>query len=479
MLASEKLLQSISAHRLPARNHSLLSHPLFSKPSRTILCFVALAMTPYLLPGLQRWRLLLPANAISVLSTSPQPATNSSAAQQSNVVVPAEARPGEIEDPSGQAMDHFFTALRKTENGTGRVIISHYGDSPITGDGITSTVRRRLQLRFGDAGHGFVLTARPWGWYNHIGVKHDASGWESDPMFISRGDHLFGFGGASFTTNAAGAVATFSTADEGEVGRTASSFDLYFLAQPGGGDFDVAVDGAQSSRVATRSDAVRSGFHQVTAAAGAHTLTIRTVGNGEVRMFGVALENGSRGVQYDSLGDNGAFVGLLADDMNESHWTEQLRHRQPDLIILNYGTNESEYENWPMDKYERDTKEVIRRIRAALPEASILFVSPMDRGIRGKGGAIITRPTIPKLVAAQRRFAAENGCAFFDTFTAMGGAGTVAKWREARPRLMGGDFTHPTWEGSEIVGSLIHDAIIRAYDKYQQPAVAKKTPLAE
>ncbi len=479
MLASEKLLQSINAHRLPARNHSLLSHPLFSKPSRTILCFVALAMTLYLLPGLQRWRLLLPANAVSVLSKSSPPTIPSSVVQQSDAVAPAEARPGEIEDPSGKAMNHFFAALQKTESGTGRVIISHYGDSPITGDGITSTVRRRLQLRFGDAGHGFVLTARPWGWYNHLGVKHNASGWESDPMFISRGDHLFGFGGASFTASAAGATASFSTADEGEVGRTVSSFDIYFLAQPGGGDFDVAVDGAQSSRVSTRSDAVRSGFHQVNVPAGAHTLAIKTVGNGEVRMFGVVLENGSRGVQYDSLGDNGAFVGLLADYLNEAHWTEQLRHRHPDLVIINYGTNESEFENWPMDKYERDTKEVIRRLRAALPDASILFVSPMDRGLRGKGGAIITRPMIPKLVAAQRRFAAENGCAFFDTFTAMGGEGTVAKWREARPRLMGGDFTHPTWEGSEIVGSLIHDAIIRAYDNYKQQPVTKKSPLAE
>src|SRR5438046_2487853 len=186
-----------------------------------------------------------------------------------------------------------------------------------------------------------------------------------------------------------------------------------------------------------------------------------------VRMFGVVLESGSRGIQYDSLGDNGAFVGLLADYMNESHWTEQLRHRRPDLVILNYGTNESEYENWPMDKYEKDTKEIIRRIRAALPEASILFVSPMDRGIRGKGGSIITRPTIPKLVAAQRRFAAENGCAFFDTFTAMGGEGTVARWREARPRLMGGDFTHPTWDGSEIVGPLTHDALISPSEKHK------------
>lgn len=474
MLASEKLLQLINTSARPVRRRAWFGHPLTGKTSQTICCVIVLASLPYLMPGLHRWRLWRTAASTSVISTAaPQTATP----QQAQVITRAESRPGEIEDPSGRAMNHFFAALQKAESGHGRVIVSHYGDSPITGDGITSTLRRRLQLRFGDGGHGFVLTARPWGWYNHIGVKHDAgSGWTSEPMFISRGDHLFGYGCASFTASAAGVTATFSTADEGDIGRSVTAFDVYFLAQPNGGDFEVEVDGAPHSRVTTRSDDLHSGFHRVQVAAGAHTLTLRTVGNGQVRMFGVVLENGERGVQYDSLGDNGAFIGLLADDMNESHWAEQLRHRRPDLVILNYGTNESEFENWPMDKYERDTREVIRRVRAALPEASILLLSPMDRGIRAKGGDIITRPTIPKLVAAQRKFAADNGCAFFDTFTAMGGEGTAARWLVAKPKLMGGDYTHPTWQGSEIVGSLIHDAIIRAYENYKQHSA---TPLAE
>jgi hypothetical protein len=30
---------------------------------------------------------------------------------------------------------------------------------------------------------------------------------------------------------------------------------------------------------------------------------------------------------------------------------------------------------------------------------------------------------------------------------------------------MGGDFTHPTAQGAEIVGSLIYNAIIKEYEK--------------
>ena len=32
---------------------------------------------------------------------------------------------------------------------------------------------------------------------------------------------------------------------------------------------------------------------------------------------------------------------------------------------------------------------------------------------------------------------------------------------------MGGDFTHPTAQGAEIVGTLIYDAIMRAYEEYK------------
>src|SRR6185369_12691357 len=173
----------------------------------------------------------------------------------------------------------------------------------------------------------------------------------------------------------------------------------------------------------TASEDIRSAFHRVNVAEGAHKLTIRIVGNGEVQMFGVTLESSHSGVQYDSLGVNGAFIGLLAHYLDADHWAEQLRHRRPDLVIIGYGANESQFERLPMEQYEQDTKEAIRRIRAAVPEASIMLVGPMDRGMRGAGGGIVTRPMIPKLIAYQRRIAAETGCAFFDTFSAMGGEG--------------------------------------------------------
>jgi lysophospholipase L1-like esterase len=471
--------ESLDASESGAASRSAVWTAAANKTAHTLALFIMLGIVPYLLPGLRRYRVFLPSSIwpVSVHQSQAQeqlPAevspgwisgrvpNNSSSAGQINSV------PGQIEDPSGHALDHFFQALSKAEAGPSVVRVCHYGDSPITNDGITSTVRRQLQLRFGDAGHGFILIDKPWGWYEHAGVTHEASrGWASDPMFIARGDHLYGLGGVSFTASSPGTSAAFGSATEGDVGRLVSSFDVYYLAQPGGGDFDIDVDGSPERRVSTARDVVVSGFARVQIPQGAHRLTVSATGNGEVRLFGVVLESGPGGVEYDSLGVNGAFVGLLANYMDGEHWMEQLRHRNPDLVILNYGTNESQFDRLPMEQYQRDTREVIRRIRAALPDASIMLVAPMDRGARGEGGQIVTRPTIPRLVNYQRAISAETGCAFFDTYTAMGGEGTVARWCEARPKLMGGDYTHPTAKGAEIVGTLTYNAIIHGYDDYR------------
>ena len=452
-----------------------VTRELSNKTAKVLIMFVAFALAPYAIPTLGRFRVLIPpsiAGVIHLNSTEPVGTETQAASPDGSSQIatdsPNRVTPGEIEDPSGHALDSLFASLLKSETQGGQTRICHYGDSPITNDGITSTVRRKLQLRFGDAGHGFILIDRPWGWYEHAGVIREASrGWESNPMFISRGEHFYGLGGVSFTASATGTSAGVSTTHEGEVGRSVSAFDLYFLMRPGGGDFDVVIDDQHVERITTASDEIKSGFHRVVVVEGPHKLTLKLVGNGTVQMFGVTLESSHTGVQYDSLGVNGAFISLLAHYQDADHWAEQLRHRNPDLVIIGYGANESQFEKLPMDQYEQDTKDAIGRIRTALPDASIMLLGPMDRGMRGAGGGIVTRPMIPKLIGYQRRIAAETGCAFFDAFTAMGGSGTVARWCEARPRLMGGDFTHPTAQGSEIVGSLIYEAIMKAFEEFK------------
>lgn len=388
---------------------------------------------------------------------------------------------GLIDDPS-RVLDHFYAALADTETKKSGAItrITHYGDSPITNDGITGTARRLLQERFGDAGHGFILVDRPWEWYGHQSITFTSSGGWSDDSLMNpmTKDGMFGLGGVTFHA-AAGKSARFGPATSGDTGKNLSRMDVYYLAQPGGGQFNVSINGETSQAISTDGLTAKSAFREIKAARpGANTFEIKTVSGG-VRMFGAVLENDQPGVVYDSLGVNGAYAGLLARVMNEPHWAEQLQHRKPDLLILNYGTNESEYaSDDQMARYEKDLREVVRRVRAALPAVSILIVSPMDRGKHASGGRVITLDSIPKIVEMQHRVALDVGCGFLNLFAAMGGEGTMARWHEGRHHLVGGDLTHPTADGAITVGVLIYNAILEGYADYRARTKALEQSLA-
>jgi lysophospholipase L1-like esterase len=167
----------------------------------------------------------------------------------------------------------------------------------------------------------------------------------------------------------------------------------------------------------------------------------------------------------------------------EKHWSEQLKHYQPDLIIVNYGTNESVYASFVDTSYKNELREVIRRIRVALPQTSILIMSPMDRGQRESTGEIGTVPALLRLIGLQQKIAAETGCGFFNTFQAMGGMGTMGRWYNAEPRLVSADFIHPMPRGAKLVGNLLYRALINGYHKYKtrkmQEHLASAQPIAQ
>jgi lysophospholipase L1-like esterase len=152
---------------------------------------------------------------------------------------------------------------------------------------------------------------------------------------------------------------------------------------------------------------------------------------------------------------------------DKPQWAEELEHQHPDLVVINYGTNESIYAEYIERSYPGELRQVIERVKAAVPGASVLIMSPMDRGQRDATSRIITVPTLPRLVEIQRQTASEMNCAFFNTFQAMGGAGTMARWYDSQPRLVSADFTHPLPAGARKVGVLLDQALESGYRQFK------------
>ena len=373
----------------------------------------------------------------------------------------------ELEDPGGRAMRPFYEALLRTAERQGGAItrIAHYGDSSIAGDGITSTARRRFQQRFGDAGHGFILISRGSMPYRHTDVDHSASGQWRLIELVRAGlrDHLYGYGGVQYRSMAGGR-AEFGTSDRGPVGGRVSRFELWYQAHPRGGNLDLRVDDGERQVVSTRGEQTTDGWHEVRVPDGAHELELRTLGGGESRLYGMVLERDGPGVVYDSLG----MVGARARRMlgyDEAHFRRQHAHRDTNLIVLGFGGNDADDPRTP-EQFEDDFRRVARMVRRARPEAACLLMAPLDQARRSERGAIETLEPVPIIVEAMRRAARAEGCAFFDTFTAMGGEGAMRAWFRTEPRLAFGDFRHATPAGYRVIGNMLYKALLKGFADY-------------
>ena len=227
---------------------------------------------------------------------------------------------------------------------------------------------------------------------------------------------------------------------------------------------DVSANDANAARIPTAGDDKAAGFAVFDVRGGASSLELKP--DGPVRLFGITAEKASPGVVYDTIGLNGASITVLSRMFNAAHWTAELQHRSPDLVTINYGTNEADFASFIDKQYEKELREAIRRVRAALPQASILVMSPMDRGRRA-GSEIETMDTIPRIVDIERRVAADTGCGFFDTYAAMGGAGTMARWYNAQPRLVSADFIHPYPAGGKIIAAIFVKQVESGLARYK------------
>ncbi|MGB3049964.1 MAG: GDSL-type esterase/lipase family protein [Polyangiales bacterium] len=373
----------------------------------------------------------------------------------------------QIEDPSGRGMRAFYQALEKTARAEKGAItrVGHYGDSSIATDLITSTVRQNLQARFGDAGHGFVLAAKGYIPYKHRGVRQssDHEFWELREL-VRRQDRngRYGYGGVR-SRAMRGSWARIGTAKRGDVGKQASRFQIYYEEQPRGGKFSVRIDKEDREIVSTKADALGDGVHSIEVPDGPHSIELRYQRGGPVTFYGVAVEREGPGVVYDSLGLVGARANRLLN-FDEAHIRHQLEQRRTNLIVLGFGGNEASDDRTEQMFYE-DYMKVLRHMRQGREDLACLVFAPLDQARRSRG-RIRTLPTIPLIVAAQRRAAIDSGCAFYDTWQAMGGEDAMRRWYKARPRLAMGDFRHATPAGYEIIGNMFYKAILAGFADY-------------
>jgi hypothetical protein len=331
----------------------------------------------------------------------------------------------------GRANDHVRVAM--------------YGDSNLTMDELTGRLRRQLQKRLGDAGHGFVALALPWHWYEHQDVHHHGQ-WDHFRQIATStapiGDQHYGMAMVGAESTRPGGSVWVATADSGSpIGSTASRFDVFFLKRPGGGDFDLLADGAILRSVSTRSNKTELGIEHVELPDAAHKLTCTVKSVAPVRFYGATLERGDPSLVVDSLGASALSFAQLKFTKPDTR-RPMMERRSYKLVMFQVGTN-----TFALETHKEDVKAFLNELRGTLPGVSILLMTPPD--VMGSWNDPHSDKRIVVVGNQLKEIAAETGSAFWDYREAMGGDTSIKTF--IRKGLATADRIHLKKEGSELM----------------------------
>ena len=339
--------------------------------------------------------------------------------------------------------------------------LAFWGASHVAGEFFTGQVRRLLQTRWGDAGHGFVMPGPPWKGYRASDANLCASGtWLSDFMERRDGRDDGRHGPAGMDVLAMpGAFGWVQTTKSNPQGRTVSRFEVAYLREPGAGTLHLAVDGGDPVQVSADGP-LGPGVAVLEVEDGPHRL--RLSAEGPVRVYGAWMERSTPGIVVDAMGVTGRTAASW------QKWDPELMRpfldrRRPDLVVLAYGTNEANDKSLDPEKYTTSLRSSLRRMRALLPDTACVLVGPSDRGKKVKGNTYAIWSATEWVARVQRDVGPEFGCATWDLQAAMGGPGSMLQsYFNAEPKLAAGDLIHFTVDGYKEMGTRFVAAITGA-----------------
>ncbi|MDY7225473.1 GDSL-type esterase/lipase family protein [Hyalangium rubrum] len=369
------------------------------------------------------------------------------------------------------ALEPLFSALDGLRAGTSssRVTISAFGNSLIAADRIVDVVREDLVHLFGDGGRGLLLVDRIADYGPRTRSSQSATGWQVYTVGDVKPAPLpLGLTGVSHVSTTPKARARFELSGE-------TQGAVYWVDQDAG-PIELRIDG-ELVVTTTPSDTGGQQRTEVTIPPGAKALELIAHRKGTI-VQGVALDRGGPGLVLDTLGVPAADASLFLQ-ADEEMVTEQLRSRAPALVMMMLGGNEVKRLQWgrsTIEKVERDLHRFIQRVKTAAPGSACLLVGPLDAVL----GPDASRPfqqraDLLEVLELERRIAQEEGCAFFDMFTAMGGTGSLQRMH-ARG-LVHDDLVHPRGKGLDLLGELMAEALLRSWS--DTPRTEQPYALAE
>jgi lysophospholipase L1-like esterase len=363
------------------------------------------------------------------------------------------------------AMEQFYTALEELiDKQRQKVNIVHFGDSHIQADYFSGQVRAHFndEILLGNGGRGYFfpcLLAQ--GGYAPATISVSYKGvWTGCKNVQLYSTCSWGLSGMTSTTNDSTAFFKVDPSSHSNHAYQITRAKIYYpvndpkmysvkVLTPKGAIYPCRLDAHGFAEFCFDEPLNQVIFHLEKQYKEQNTFTLE----------GVSLENDEIGVQYSSVGVNSASVpSFLKSPKLEQH----LHSLEADLVIISLGTNDAYGLGFDEVSFKNQYAKLIKSIKNAAPNASILLTTPGDCALPGG----MPNPSNLKANKAIKELAQEYNCAVWDLFAVMGGLGSVKHW--LKNQLTALDQVHFSGKGYRLQGDLLYDALIQDYGFYKQ-----------
>ncbi len=349
------------------------------------------------------------------------------------------------------------------------VRILHYGDSQLEMDRISAVLREKLQQRFGGSGPGMVPMVQR---IPTVSLSQSASG--NLTRYAMVGDSLtrkaehkrYGPLTQFTLVSGNGSFSFTRTKNRYSQERVKSISRVSVLLGQNSEGFAATLKCDTLPPMSAQIDSAGGGVSLLSWDLPSEAERGSISFEGDAEIYGIALDDRRGGVTVDNVALRGS-AGYIFSSIDRKVMRESFALTNTRLIILQFGGNAVPglSSRKGISAYVRKIMSQFGYFREVAPQARLMFIGPADM-CTSIDGETVTWPLLPELNDSLKVNCLKNGVAYWDTFSVMGGAGSMKKWAAHSPALGGPDLIHFTHRGAVEIGNALSSALLLYHDFY-------------
>jgi hypothetical protein len=362
-----------------------------------------------------------------------------------------------------EVAQNFRNQMKKSSND--RVVICHYGASHIQSEIVTKKTSSLLKEKFGDAGPGFIFPFSAADTYDGVNYKTSHTGkWNFSKSYQLPPKLPLGIRGMTVQTRDSNASVTMNLKSP----LKNNDYDVFIFLERNENTpaFELKIDSVKyifSSDKVISSD---SNYLKITHRGPISKVKLTWMNdslakspNQVLTFYGISIEHQNKiGLMYHPFGVGASpFEAVL----NLGKLKKHAQIIKPDIVIIDYGTNNILYTNKVPNNLPEMVEEAVKKFRAINPNISIILTSTQDLFYKKKyiSAAIDFNYMMDSLAAV-------NQCLYWNFYDLSGGYKRIRDWNSkgyARD-----DFIHLTQKGYDLKGLLLFNSFINTMEKIDE-----------